>query len=123
MAIGQNDFKEEQRSLLFGTDGINTTEYHRFQHTLDPFNSQLAMNAFHDGSDDSFGCAWSESNLKHLPYIKMPHDGISAVDILVCTPGKLLLYASFDIYSFHSGLLELLTMSTKPLIRSIDGSP
>ncbi len=89
LAIGQNDFKEEQRNLLFGTDETNTIEYHRFQHVLDPFNSEFAMNAFGDGSGDYSGCAWSESNLKRLPYIKMPHDGTSAVDILVCTPGKL----------------------------------
>ncbi len=89
LAIGQNDFKEEQRNLLFGPEQMDSPEFNRFQHALNPFNSDYAMKAYDDSDDFSFGCAWGESNLKRLSYIKMSHDGTSAIDILVCTPGKI----------------------------------
>ena len=85
LAIGQNDFKEEQRNLLYGPYDTNTKQFLKFQHALDPFNPEFAMQAF-----DVESCAWTGTNSKRLSSLDMPHDGTSAIDILVCTPGKFL---------------------------------
>ena len=95
MAIGQNDFKEEQRNLLYGKDNTNTKQFLKFQHALDPFNPEYAMQAF-----DGESSAWTKNNLKRLSSLDMPHDGISAIDILVCTPGECFFF--FSVTSFLS---------------------
>lgn len=79
IAIGQSDFAAEQKALIVGQDylsGDSDRNHVQLQAHLNPNNVQLALNAFSTAAygQDSF---------------QIPRGGISAVDVLVCTPGRL----------------------------------
>lgn len=79
LSIGQSDFRMEQQQLLLGeTDNRTSTKnLAHLKHLLDPGNLSLALDACRE-------------QLEHggaSPPI--PQGGISAVDVLVCTPGRL----------------------------------
>jgi ATP-dependent RNA helicase DDX51/DBP6 len=82
LAIGQSDFRKEQQDLIFGNDD-NTSRspelLARWRHQMDPGNIQLALDAMTDELDDEKNNEPPASLL----------GGTSAVDVLVCTPGRL----------------------------------
>jgi ATP-dependent RNA helicase DDX51/DBP6 len=97
LAIGQTDFHAEQKKLILGDEenigGQSTHKKHdwtQLRHSMDPGNLDLALDAI--GKDlgtchDSGG-----RNLKrdgNNSANNIPASGISAVDVLVCTPGRL----------------------------------
>ncbi len=79
LSIGQSDFCTEQKQLLLGDDDNKSSTKHlaHLRHLLDPGNLQLALDACREQLE--FGGS--------IPPI--PQSGISAVDVLVCTPGRL----------------------------------
>lgn len=87
LAIGQTDFKAEQKKLILGEDededdGNSTSQsqnWTRLRHSMDPGNLDLAL--------DVMGKELQGSTGNHSDEI--PAGGISAVDVLVCTPGRL----------------------------------
>lgn len=103
LAIGQSDFKKEQIALtvddsfsqddgppLFGSASLEATKQRRL---FEPGKAELLMDSF-----SSFGASssadQSEPNNQHQPLSSsstdaMPKGGRSAVDVLVCTPGRL----------------------------------
>ena len=76
LAIGQSDFRAEKKTLVIG-DGMDcrtscsTEQLAQLSHSLDPGNLELCLNAV-------------PPTLQAIPL-----GGISAVDVLVCTPGRL----------------------------------
>lgn len=93
LAIGQTDFEAEQRKLTFGSYQPFSNNYHTMQHALKPFSINNAMKAFGDSdinNSASTGCIWAETNLKRVPGFSIPNGGTSSIDILVCTPGRLM---------------------------------
>jgi len=63
------------------------------QYASNPFNFSNAMDAFGDFDKVDLNynaCAWAEPNLKRLPGFTIPNGGCSAIDVLVCTPGRLM---------------------------------
>jgi ATP-dependent RNA helicase DDX51/DBP6 len=70
LSIGQSDFKAEQMALTMDVSDV------QLRFAFDPGNLDLALQAFADGSSESLKQSISRS-------------GISAIDILVCTPGRL----------------------------------
>ena len=93
LAIGQTDFEAEQRKLAFETYCPFSNNYHKMQHALDPFSISKAMKAFGDSERNdaaSTSCIWAETNLKRLPGFSIPNGGTCSVDVLVCTPGRLM---------------------------------
>lgn len=82
---GQSDFRMEQEQLLFGDheDGKSgdkrdsTRNLAHLRHALNPGNLHLALDAFRE-----------QLELDGAPP-PIPQGGISAVDVLVCTPGRL----------------------------------
>ena len=89
LAIGQSDFLEEQKALTVGTvDGnasigqasINSLRYH-----FDPGNIELALDAASREDEISH-----DKNMTYSHQVPtLPVGGVSAVDVLVCTPGRL----------------------------------
>jgi ATP-dependent RNA helicase DDX51/DBP6 len=77
LAVGQSDFLAEQKALT--ADHIDSkssmSRLSKLRYSFDPGNVDLALDAFDD--DDGMGD------------LKLPMAGISAVDVLVCTPGRL----------------------------------
>ncbi len=94
LAIGQTDFEAEQKALTFGMDRPLSKNYYRMQHAIDPFSIKNAIQAFGDDNqnvdEDLMLCPWAESNLKRLPGFNVPNGGSSSIDVLVCTPGRLM---------------------------------
>jgi len=102
LAIGQANFETEQRNLIIGPKSNSCNHQHsisgyfkRFQHALHPFSIQNALQAFDDISkpvnDPATGCIWAQSNLKQIPGLcATPRGGTSSIDVLVCTPGRLM---------------------------------
>ncbi len=92
LAIGQNDFEAEQRNLTIGCDYSSSKNYHRIQHALQPFSISNTLQAF--GGDNNMteisGCTWSQTNLKRIAGLSTSYGGISSVDVMVCTPGRLI---------------------------------
>jgi ATP-dependent RNA helicase DDX51/DBP6 len=84
LAIGQSDFKAEQRALTVGTrdattmDDLNTARHRYF---LNSGSLDLALEAFPGLSDVDAPPKDGKMNV--------PDGGVSAVDILVATPGRL----------------------------------
>lgn len=79
LAIGQSNFRDEQRIVTVGTSNNSILEdiaVTRHRHYFDPSNLRIAMKAFPSGA----GC--------HK--LDIPLGGRSAVDVLVCTPGRLI---------------------------------
>jgi ATP-dependent RNA helicase DDX51/DBP6 len=84
LAIGQSDFLAEQKTLTVDLGDnkscVNASSLAKLRYSFDPGNVQLALDAFPQGSIGGF----SKGNHSSLPL-----GGISAVDVLVCTPGRL----------------------------------
>jgi ATP-dependent helicase YprA (DUF1998 family) len=76
LAVGQSDFKAEQIALTVDADS-NSSATMRQRLYFDPGNLNLAIKAFHCPSD--FDAASSD----HSQQVASP------IDILVCTPGRL----------------------------------
>lgn len=97
MAIGQGDFKAEQVSLTIGDDKTEySAEACRFQYALHPMDVEKALYAFRT-KDSSFddhlmGGCWSHENMKEYEHgiCEFPNGGHSNIDVLVCTPGRLM---------------------------------
>jgi ATP-dependent RNA helicase DDX51/DBP6 len=97
LAIGQTDFKAEQKKLILGDDddgsGKSACESRnrtQLRYSMDPGNLDLALDAmgkelelYNDYDASGRTREWK----KHRNEI--PPGGISAVDVLVCTPGRL----------------------------------
>ena len=89
LAIGQTDFKAEQKKLILGDDseGNNSSESRnltQLRYSMDPGNLDLALDLMGQELQKSI----YETNSKK-PTNEIPAGGISAVDVLVCTPGRL----------------------------------
>lgn len=84
LAIGQSDFQQEQETLIVGSghDARSSTKYlASFRSRLHPGNLQLALDQ-----------ALEESEMKeelNVGGIDVKPTTVSAVDVLVCTPGRL----------------------------------
>jgi ATP-dependent RNA helicase DDX51/DBP6 len=78
LAVGQSDFLAEQKALT--VDHIDSKSsmprLSKLRYSFDPGNVDLALDAF-DDDDDGMGD------------LSLPMGGVSAVDVLVCTPGRL----------------------------------
>lgn len=83
LSIGQSDFQAEQKQLVLGDDDgkfdvrSSTRHIAHLRSSLQPGNLQLAIDALKEKLD---GGGVTPS---------LPRGGISAVDVLVCTPGRL----------------------------------
>ena len=79
LAIGQSDFQAEQKALTIEhTDNRSYVPcLKQLRYAYDPGNIHLALEAF------------SESYSNRFNPIRIPKGGISSVDVLVCTPGRL----------------------------------
>lgn len=98
LAIGQTDFGEEQTKLTFDSYEPFSKNFNRMQHALHPFSISNAIKAFGEDINDAnevTGCTWAESNMKRLPGFSIPNAGVSSIDVLVCTPGRLMDHLSF----------------------------
>ena len=75
LAIGQSDFEAEKKALTLDPDSSNpSTAYQRLM--FDPGNLDLALQTYRETMS---------SQLDQT----LPKDGLCTVDILVCTPGRL----------------------------------
>ena len=92
LSLGQSDFRTEQTQLLLGgSEGEIDNSDHRsstknlahLQHLLNPGSLPLALEACREQLEYVSGAA---DGGKSPP---LPQGGISAVDVLVCTPGRL----------------------------------
>lgn len=84
LAIGQSDFKAEQRALIVGSreaSVMEDIETVRRRLSLSNHNLDLALEAFPGFADSEAPPSDGAINI--------PAGGISAVDVLVCTPGRL----------------------------------
>lgn len=99
LAIGQSDFVKEQCDLILGQESLGESRQARlFRSALDPFNLQKTLSAFNGihghspHSSQSFASRIAvNGNLKNVDGLcEMPNGGTSAVDVLVCTPGRLM---------------------------------
>ena len=84
LAIGQSDFKAEQRALTVGNPNTPVMEdlaTVRHRYSLGGGDLNLALGAFPGFSD-------AEAPPKDGTLV-LPKGGVSAVDVLVCTPGRL----------------------------------
>lgn len=95
LAIGQTDFEAEQKALIIGAadpavqtnnsllcNTLSDSDVATLQHILQPLNVQSTMCAFGDILNHE---RRSDGNS-----ISTPISGRSAVDILICTPGRLM---------------------------------
>ena len=92
LAIGQTDFQAEQKRLIFGDDeeNVNDKNWTQLRNSLDPGNIDLAFDVMRKqlGNYNVISGQtknWDSNN--RTP--RIPAGGISAVDVLVCTPGRL----------------------------------
>ena len=99
LAIGQTDFSKEQASLIVGHDhGDDSIECRRFRYALNPFDIKYALQT-------SNGVSSTSTRTKYKPFegyctygvlkdqdglCATPNGGSSTVDVLVCTPGRLM---------------------------------
>ena len=89
LAIGQSDFLAEQKALTVDMvdrkSSIGQAHLNRLQYHFDPGNIKFALDAaFHENEihyDDNIAISTKVPSL--------PIGGVSAVDVLVCTPGRL----------------------------------
>lgn len=84
LAIGQTDFEAEQRALTVGPyDGLTMEDpvKARYRYSANNRSLQLALAAF-----PGLACA---STPQHEGAFSLPDGGISNVDVLVATPGRL----------------------------------
>lgn len=84
LAIGQSDFEAEQRALIVGnreTSFVEDLDMARHRFSLSKNNLDLALEAFPGCSD---ALAPPKDGKLHIP-----KGGVSAVDVLVATPGRL----------------------------------
>ena len=89
LAIGQSDFVAEQMAL---TVDVTSNDIHMLRHRLshyDPGNLELALRVHNHTSISSLSSIGpiASSSSSSKPYI--PKDGWSNIDVLVCTPGRL----------------------------------
>lgn len=98
LSIGQTDFAAEQCALVAGEEYINEPiETRQLRYAMNPFHAKTALHAFYGGAEiDQYDYA---SLLRSLTQNKLrrsaglcpnPFGGSSAVDVLVCTPGRLM---------------------------------
>ena len=97
LAIGQTDFKAEQKKLILGDDddgggkvALENRNWPHLRYSMDPGNLSLALDVM--GKElqecvDNDACGGKGEWKKKTN--KIPAGGISAVDVLVCTPGRL----------------------------------
>jgi ATP-dependent RNA helicase DDX51/DBP6 len=90
LAIGQSDFVAEQKALTISPvdDESRSFPYYSTNNKLlryayDPGNLELAIDIFSES--DTIENTTSVENIKRM----LPVGGVSAVDVLVCTPGRL----------------------------------
>lgn len=94
LAIGRSDFAAEQLALTVGDDDSTTTIKKSFglgpdvatakqKYLLDPGNARIAIDAFSDLNTEQMNLHQASSQQS------IPSGGRSAVDVLVCTPGRL----------------------------------
>lgn len=100
LSIGQTDFTAEQCALVAGEERIHEPmEIQRLRYALKPFSAKDALRAFYGET---------ETDIKKYDYASLstsliqnhlnrndglcpnPYGGSSAVDVLVCTPGRLM---------------------------------
>jgi ATP-dependent RNA helicase DDX51/DBP6 len=82
LAMGQTDFAQEQQALILGDDD-NDFDYPclpYLKHLMNPGNLQLQLEVMANDILDE-----GDTNVNK----RLPAGGISAVDVLVCTPGRL----------------------------------
>ena len=87
LAIGQSDFVAEQMAL---TVDVTSKDIHMLRnrlHHYDPGNLELALQVHNNTSLLSSSSPPSPLDSSSKPYI--PRDGWSNIDVLVCTPGRL----------------------------------
>jgi ATP-dependent RNA helicase DDX51/DBP6 len=97
LAIGQTDFKAEQRKLILG-DGNNSFDKSisesgnrtRLRYSMDPGNLDLALDAMGKDLQESNNYTGNGRTQQGKYKNGIPAGGISAVDVLVCTPGRLI---------------------------------
>ena len=100
LSIGQTDFAGEQASLIVGKDHRNDSiECNRFRYALNPFDIKSALRASDkDNASDKEGNSYSSFE-GYCNYgvlneqdglCPTPNGGSSTVDVLVCTPGRLI---------------------------------
>jgi ATP-dependent RNA helicase DDX51/DBP6 len=89
LAIGQSDFLTEQKALTVDLvdqkSCVESVDLAKLRYHFDPGNVNLALDAAfadRDGHDDDSAVHWNQAP-------SLPLGGISAVDVLVCTPGRL----------------------------------
>ena len=89
LAIGQSDFLKEQKALTVDTvdqkSCIGQTHLSKLQYYFHPGNVKFALDAAFREDEVAFDRNSSSSN--QCP--SLPVGGVSAVDVLVCTPGRL----------------------------------
>jgi ATP-dependent RNA helicase DDX51/DBP6 len=88
LAIGQTDFAAEQKALILGDEkakhGLEHPCMPHLRHVMNPGNLELELDAMADELP-SRSSGWNnKANNKRIPA-----GGISAIDVLVCTPGRL----------------------------------
>lgn len=83
LAIGQSDFSLEQEAVTVDTGGANVLDARKQKLLFDPGNIELLIGLFSsfDGS--------SHDALTSFRSALIPRGGRSAIDVLVCTPGRL----------------------------------
>lgn len=97
LAIGQTDFKAEQKKLIIGDDdeggGRSTVENiicTKLRHFMDPGNLDLSLEVMGRDLEEYNGFDMGGRSQQQKRYgNEIPAGGISAVDVLVCTPGRL----------------------------------
>jgi ATP-dependent RNA helicase DDX51/DBP6 len=94
LSIGQTDFSAEQASLIIGKDNTNDSiESRRFRYALNPFDIKAALQATdREGRiNKPFAgyCTYGVLN-EQSALCPKPNGGSSTVDVLVCTPGRLM---------------------------------
>jgi len=99
LSIGQTDFTAEQCSLVAGKESIHEpVETQKLRYALKPFSAKDALHAFYGESVTDHGDyplllsrSMNQSKLKtNTALCPKPYGGSSAVDVLVCTPGRLM---------------------------------
>ena len=89
LAIGQTEFRAEQKKLILGDDddsgADNKRSLNQLRHSMDPGNLELSLDAMANELEEYDGNDKSDQTTRK----EIPAGGISAVDVLVCTPGRL----------------------------------
>ena len=97
LAIGQTDFKAEQKKLILGDDedgsgksACESRKQTQLRYSMDLGNLDLALDAMGKELEECNAYdASGRSRERKKHGNEIPAGGISAVDVLVCTPGRL----------------------------------